>query len=110
MSRIRGRFLKDKVTRWRQVASSDPYAITWGSPVTVSCAYINTGSVQKDDNGTDFMPASTYYCKAGDFVNGDRVALGEYSDAEPVEGSESVRKVKTKTPLVGSRDMTIYTG
>jgi hypothetical protein len=112
MSRIRARFLKDNVTRWRVSAydANNPYASTWDSPVTLKCNFMNGGSIQRDQDGADFQPATTYRCKLGDVVNGDRVVLGISVATEPPTNAETVRRVPTGTTLVGTADMTFYTG
>ena len=112
MSRVRDRFLKDKVTRWRMPAY-DPnniYASTWGLPITIKCNFMNGGSIQRDQNGSEFQPSTTYRCKLGDVIVGDRVALGESVAVEPPVNAETVRSKNTGTTLVGSADMTFYTG
>lgn len=112
MSRIRGRFLKDSVTRWRTSAydANNPYASTWGSPITLKCNFMSGGSIQRDPEGSDFQPATTYRCKSGDVIVGDRVVLGESVATEPPNDAETVRSKNAGTTLIGSPDMTFYTG
>ena len=112
MSRIRSRFLNDNVTRWRASVydANNPYASTWGSPITIKCNFMNGGSIQRDQEGADFQPATTYRCKLGDVIFGDRVALGTSVAAEPPSDAETVRSKKTGSTLRGSPDMTFYTG
>jgi hypothetical protein len=112
MSRVRARFLKDNVTRWRASTydSSNPYASAYDSPITLKCNFMNGGSIQRDQDGADFQPATTYRCKLVDVINGDRVVLGISVAAEPPNNAETVRSKNTGTTLVGSADMTFYTG
>ena len=112
MSRVRARFLKDNVTRWRASAydANNPYASAYSSPITIKCNFMNGGSIQRDQDGADFQPATTYRCKLGDVINGDRVVLGISVATEPPSTAETVRSKNTGTTLVGSADMTFYTG
>ena len=112
MSRVRDRFLKDWVTRWRESGydEADPYAAGWSTPVNIKCNYASGGQIQRDQEGAEFQPATTYRIKSTDVQNGDRVSLGKLTDATPPSGSETVRKVATKTTLIGTPDMTVYTG
>ena len=112
MSAIRGRFLKDTVTRWREGAydADNPYASGWASPVTIKCNFRNGGAIQRDQDGADFQPASTYRCKEGDIKLGDRVILGTSTAVQPTSSAETVRQIVRKTTLRGSADMTFYTG
>ena len=112
MSRVRARFLKDNVTRWRASSydANNPYASAYSSPITIKCNFMNGGSIQRDQNGADFQPATTYRCKLGDVINGDRVVLGISVATEPPSNAETVRSKNTGTTLVGSADMTFYTG
>ena len=112
MSAIRGRFLKDTVTRWRESAHDDnkPYLSGWATPITIKCNYRNGGAIQRDQEGSDFQPASSYRCKDGDIKFGDRVILGSSIATEPTASAETVRQVVRKTTLRGSADMTFYTG
>jgi hypothetical protein len=112
MSRVRARFLKDSVTRWRMPAydPNDIYASKWGTPITLKCNFMNGGSIQRDQDGSDFQPSTTYRCKLGDVITGDRVVLGISVATEPPNNAETVRSKNTGTTLVGSADMTFYTG
>ena len=112
MSTIRGRFLKDTLTRWREGAydADNPYDSGWATPVTIKCNYRNGGSIQRDQEGADFQPASTYRCKDADVKLGDRVIFGISTAATPTASAETVRQVVRKTTLRGSADMTFYTG
>jgi hypothetical protein len=112
LSTIRARFLKNKVTRWRESTynSGDVYSKSWAVPVSFRCAYKSGGDIQRDNEGGQFQPASTYYLKLCDIKVGDKVALGISSVANPTDSAETVKKIVTKTTLVGSADMTIYTG
>ena len=112
MSTIRGRFLKDTVTRWREGVydPDNPYSSGWADPVTIKCNYRSGGSIQRDQDGADFMPESTYRCKSADVQVGDRVILGISTATKPTASAETVKQVVTKTPLRGSADMTFFTG
>lgn len=112
MSRVRGRFLTDTVTRWRESTynANDPYASAWGEPEQFDCNYMTGGQVQRDSEGGEFQPLTTYRCKEVDIVIGDRVAQGCYTDLSPVTGAETVKKTATGSTLRGSKDMNVYTG
>lgn len=112
MSVVRGRFLKDTLTRWREGVydPNDPYSSGWAEPVTIKCNYRNGGAIQRDQEGADFQPASTYRCKDGDIQLGDRVILGESTATKPTASAETVRQVTRKTALRGTADMTFFTG
>ena len=112
MSTIRGRFLNDTVTRWREGAydADNPYSSGWALPVTIKCNYRNGGAIQRDQEGADFQPASTYRCKDGDIQLGDRVIPGESTATQPTASAETVRQINRKTTLRGSADMTFFTG
>jgi hypothetical protein len=112
MSRVRARFLKDNVTRWREGAydPENPYTSGWALPVTIKCNFRNGGAMQRDQEGSDFQPASTYRCKDGDIQLGDRVVLGTSTAVQPTASAETVRQIVRKTTLIGSADMTFYTG
>ena len=112
MSTIRSRFLKDTVTRWREGAynADSPYDSGWELPVTIKCNFRNGGAIQRDQEGADFQPASTYRCKDGDIKLGDRVILGTSTAVKPTSSAETVKRVVRNTTLRGSADMTFYTG
>jgi len=112
MSRVRGRFLKDTVTRWRETPynAEAPYASAWGEPIHYPCNFMTGGSVQRDREGGEFQPLTTYRCKEVDIAIGDRVAQGEFYDLTPVEGAETVKKTATGSTLRGSKDFNVYTG
>lgn len=62
----------------------------------LQCEYESGGTMQRDANGNEFMPASTFYPVAPTFeiVRGDRVILGDTSaSATPPNGAEEVMKV-----------------
>lgn len=113
MSNIRARFMRSKVTRWREGVynPNNVYQKSFtGIPVTFKCAYINGGSLQRDRDGAEFAPQSTYYMKVADIKIGDKVMFGLSSSQTVADGAEVVRKIVTKTTLTGSADMTVYTG
>jgi len=112
MSRVRSRFLKDYVTIWSESTydAGDRYSKSWTTPVSIKCNYLDGGEIQRDNQGAEFSPSATYRCKDYGVKVGDRVALGVLTSASPPDNAETVRKVKRKTTLVGSADMTFYTG
>lgn len=113
MSRVRKRRLNDTVTVWRESSQDDgnPYASqSWDRLGDYPCNYMDGGQVQRDDQGSDFQPAKTIRIESTDIKNGDRVAIGFHSNQSPVSGSETIKKVASKTAFRGSSDMTLYTG
>ena len=115
MSRIRSRFLKDVVTVWRQNQTdditSDPYATSWTLINTFPCNYIEGGKVQRNDQGSEFQPKQTIRLKDVDVKLGDKVIIGTSTAAEPPDEAEVIKAQKgVGTPLIGSRDLTVYTG
>ncbi len=112
MSRVRARFLKDTVTRWREGTydADNPYGSGWALPITINCNFRNGGAIQRDQEGASFQPASTYRCKDGDVQLGDRVILGTSTALQPTASAESVRQIIRKTTLRGTPDMTFFTG
>lgn len=48
-------------TIW-EVTGRDPYgAPSFSAPRTIDCTWQDTGTTQKDDEGVEFVPASTFY-------------------------------------------------
>ncbi len=63
---------------------------------TVKCEYTQGGSMQRDENGQEFVPMSTFYPADSSVTikRGDYVYLGDSStNLTPPKGSEPVKKV-----------------
>ena len=80
----------------------------------VRCEFEEGGSMQRDEDGTEFVPMSTFYPVAGsiEIKRNDRVMLGDVADLTPPRESETVRKsAKYSAGYFGWPDETVvYTG
>lgn len=95
------RHMTDKVTYWVKSGGdpNDPYAApTVSAPVTLPCEYQSGGKVQRDQNGEEFAPGTTYWTVA-QIPIGALVVLGESTNASPPTNAEKVRKVGGGTSL-----------
>jgi hypothetical protein len=112
MSRVRARFLRDDMTVWRHAGydANNPYGGSWQAPQVIKCRFMSSGDLQRDQEGGEFQPLSTYYIQSSIVKRGDRVLLGRNTDIQPPTEAETVRKIATCTPLRGSQDFTVYTG
>ncbi len=108
-------FAVDQMTVY-SVGATDVY----GNPTValkgvINCEYRQGGSMQRDDNGDQFVPMSTFYPVETDFsvVVGDYVALGDTSadDYQAAKGKR-VRKVsRAGQSYFGWDDaVVVYTG
>jgi acetyltransferase-like isoleucine patch superfamily enzyme len=113
MSRVRGRRLTDRVTVWRLQGydPSSPYTQGYSVPVQHNANYIQGGAMARDADGVEFQPNFTIRLKNVDVRLGDYVFLGKSTATSPPENAERVRAIKgAGTPLIGTRDLTVYTG
>ena len=98
------RHMIDQVTYWvRSDATNptDPFASgSWAAPVTVICEFESGGKIQRDQDGEEFMPSSTYYT-ASEIPAGAFVVLGSSVDSSPPATAEKVRKIGKGTSLRG---------
>lgn len=96
------RHMIDRVTYWARESvndPTDPYSTeTWSAPVTVPCEFESGGKLQRDQNGEEFAPASTYYTVTN-IPRGAFVVLGTSTATEPPSNAEKVRKVGGGTSL-----------
>ncbi|MBX2847078.1 MAG: hypothetical protein KTR16_02065 [Acidiferrobacterales bacterium] len=89
---------------------------TYSVKGVIKCEYEQGGSMQRDENGTEFVPMSTFYPVESsiEIKRGDFVALGDTSSiSDPVEaGGETVKKApKYGHGYMGWGEETIvYTG
>lgn len=98
------RHMIDKVTYWLYVegaSPTDPYADGYYTvPDTLDCEYDKGGKIQRDKNGEEFTPATTYYTTA-EIPFGAFVVTGESVELTPPSSAEKVRKVGGGTSLRG---------
>ena len=72
---------------------------TYGTPYTIACTWADTGETQTDENGSEFVPASTFWFEAEytDTVpeRGDYIAkFDQTAEADPLQvGGQQVKKV-----------------
>jgi len=91
----------------------------WSAPTysllgSVKCEYMQGGDKQRDENGTEFVPASTFYPvdSSISISRGDFVYLGVTDSITAPEGAEQVKKVsKTGDDYFGrGNDIEVFTG
>lgn len=108
--------LKTELMTVYGVTGSDLYgAKTYGVKGVVACEYMQGGTSQTDQEGVEFVPASTFYPAATNFtiLRGDRVAIGDTSaESDPdAAGAEVVRKVSNvSNPFGWDFDVMVFTG
>lgn len=93
------RFTTDKATVWTPTPGdpSDPFSDATWTRAVINVCYIQGGKTQRDSDGAEFMPQSTFYSDT-ELVRGQRIVLGEVADTEPTSEAETIRKPGTWTP------------
>lgn len=80
----------------------------------VKCEYMQGGKMQRDENGTEFVPMSTFYPvdSSVSISRGDFVYLGDSTEESLPIGSEEVRKVSISGDDYFGRgnDIEVFTG
>jgi hypothetical protein len=111
---LASRHMIDKATYWLYVAGgspTDPHVDGYYTvPVTLPCEFETGGKIQRDKNGEEFTPASTYYVTQ-EIPLGAFVVTGEKTELTPPANAEKVRKVGGGTSLKGkSPEFVAWTG
>lgn len=105
----------NSATIWRQ-GPRDPVTRepTWEAPIVIDCTFESDGKLQTTDNGEQFTPNHTVYHEdARKIGSGDRILVGEVSDAAtPPENSEVIQRTGMfDMSFFGEDpDFVIYTG
>ncbi|MGB2063666.1 MAG: hypothetical protein ACPHUL_00835 [Marinomonas gallaica] len=107
------RFATDKMTVYGFTTNN------WGEETftlkgVIACEYEQGGSMQRDQNGDQFVPMSTFYPVASSIVieRGDKIALGDTSSGSVPNTAEEVKKVSRSSGgyFGWSDEMVVYTG
>jgi hypothetical protein len=64
MSEIAAWSYTQTLTIWPNTGTNEFGAPSYGTPYTITGSWIEGGDTQTDQNGTEFVPASTYYFEA----------------------------------------------
>ena len=73
------------------------HGVVYSLKGVIDCEYEQGGSTQRDQNGTEFVPMSTFYpvSSAVEIKRGDKVVLGDTSGETSPVGTEEVLKVSS---------------
>jgi len=84
-----------KATHWPMTGRDDwTGVVTFGPPVTFDCDYKAESVRMTDTKGVEFTSRQIIYTEKADIVQGDRVLIGEFTEASPLSaGAFEVRAV-----------------
>jgi hypothetical protein len=111
MSTILGMFKSQKLTVWSESGydNADRWGGNWNTPIIIDGRFMEGGTMTRGEDGSEFVPNRTIVTEYAGLSTGMRIAIGEFTDAQPVSNAETIRKVQTGTPLIGNQDYKILT-
>lgn len=84
-----------KATHWPKTGRDDWSGVdTFGAPVVFDCDYSGKAERRTDSKGLEFVASLVIYTERNSIEPGDRLMLGEHSEASPISaGAVEVRSV-----------------
>lgn len=95
-------------TAWRKQRDGNGRDETYLQLGSFSCTWTNKPATVKTSDGREFTPSISIYTKTADIQRGDVIAIGSFTDLEPVDSAREVMDIRTDQPMLGTPDYNIY--
>lgn len=80
-----------RATHWPKIGRDDWSGVdTFGPPVSFDCDYSAKAERRTDSLGVEFVSSQIIYTERASIQPGDRVMLGELSEANPIAAGASI--------------------